>query len=326
MLDAIYRPLLGASPDADSILHHQFILHSRNPQAYPVCILPICFGSTSYFQNPTLPTHNMSTQPTVVVYAFEKAPGIPTVSPFCQKLECHLRFAGIQYTQTDTLPFKAPKKKLPFIDVNGTTISDTSFIVRYMKQHKIADLDGNAGLTDLQKAESLAYRGFWEEGIYFAIVSYRWSRKENVPIISQELFGKLPAVTRAAISWWYRRSLNKSLTLQGIGRHTPAEVDTILRDAFSALETRLTTASGKAEWFHHTAAPTDIDAVLAAMLINVCGTRSNSLPKDMILKSSVLRGYVKMVVEQYFQEFAGLLGELKEADTQLAVPADPPVI
>ncbi|KAF3908791.1 Metaxin-2 [Orbilia brochopaga] len=268
----------------------------------------------------------MSNQPPVTLFAFEKAPGAPTVSPFCQKLECHLRFAGIQYKQTDTLPFKAPKKKLPYIDINGTVVSDSAFIVRYMKQHKIVDLDQDAGLTDLQKAESLAYRGYWEEGIYHAIVSYRWSRKENVSIISQELFGKLPAIPRAAISWWYRRSLNQALVLQGVGRHAPSEVDIILGDALGALETRLTTAGGKSEWFHHTAAPTDIDAVIAAMLINVCATQSNKLPKDIILKSSVLRGYVKMVVEKYFPEFTRLLGELKEAETKHTVSVGPPVV
>ncbi|KAJ6255954.1 Metaxin-2 [Drechslerella dactyloides] len=267
-----------------------------------------------------------SPNPTVVVHAFEKASGTPTVSPFCQKLECHLRFAGVQYTEKDALPHKAPKKKLPYITINDTTVSDSGFIVRYLKEHKIVDLDGAAGLTDLQKAESLAYRGFWEEGIYHAIVSYRWSRKENVPIISNELFGKLPVVIRGSFSWWFGRSLNKTLTMQGIGRHTPAEVDTILREAFAALETRLTTASGKAEWFHHTAAPTDIDAVLAGMLINVCGTRSNALPKDIVLKSVVLRGYLKMVVEQYFPEFAGLLTEIREVEAQHPVAANPPVL
>ncbi|EWC46662.1 hypothetical protein DRE_04149 [Drechslerella stenobrocha 248] len=252
--------------------------------------------------------------PTVILYAFEKSPNVPSVSPFCQKLECHLRFADVSYNQAFTLPHKAPKKKLPYVSIGGVTVADTGFIVRYMRQRGITDLDAKAGLSDTQKAESLAYCGFWEEKVFPAVLSYRWMRKENLPIISNQVFGTLPAILRVPISWWFRRSVTRTLKMQGMGRHTPDEVDTILREAFTALEARLTTVSGNPEWFHGTSEPTDIDAVLAGMLINFCGTRANSLCKDFILGSSILRGYVKMAVERYFPEFVGLVSEFKEAD------------
>ncbi|KAF3908873.1 hypothetical protein AA313_de0202857 [Arthrobotrys entomopaga] len=259
---------------------------------------------------------------TVVLYAFEKHPGTPSASGYCQKSECYLRFAAVPYTQSDTLPFKAPKKKLPFVTIDGVVVPDSQFIIRYLKQHGIADLDKKVGLTSAQIAESLAYRGFWEEAIYPAIVRSRWFSKQNEPIIAREVFGDLPILVRIPLRWWFRRNLIKQLKMQGIGRHTDAEVNLILREALEALEVRLApTANSSAittaiPWFHNTPTPTDIDAVLTAMLINIVGTESNPFCKDIVLKSKVLRGYTKLAVEMYFPEFVKVLGEIKEAEGQ----------
>ncbi|KAF3934640.1 hypothetical protein ABW20_dc0102804 [Dactylellina cionopaga] len=262
---------------------------------------------------------NAKSGTTVVLYAFEKHSGIPSASPFCQKIECYFRFASLLYTQTDTLPFKAPKKKLPYVTVDDVTIADSQFIIRHLKENGIADLDKKAGLRELQIAESLAYRGFWEEGIYPAIIRSRWFIKENEPVIAQEIFGDLPFFVRVPLRWWYRRNLISALVTQGIGRHTDAEVNTILREALESLETRLTptdTTSTSAEWFHKTATPTDIDAVISAILINICGTASNPYQKDIVLKSEVLREYTKMVAETYFPEFKTLLGQIAEYEAK----------
>ncbi|EPS45701.1 hypothetical protein H072_217 [Dactylellina haptotyla CBS 200.50] len=254
---------------------------------------------------------------TVVLYAFEKHPNTPTSSGFCQKIECYFRFAAIPYTQTDTLPHKAPKKKLPYVTVDGVVIPDSQFIVRYVKENGVADLDKRAGLTPFQVSESLAYRGFWEEAIYPAVVRSRWFSKVNEPVIAKEIFGDLPLFIRVPLRWWFRRSLTNALTQQGIGRHTDAEVDTILREALQALEVRLAPTEASTSltpWFHNTATPTDIDAVLSAMLINILGTESNPFCKQIVLQSKVLRGYTKMVVESYFPEFTTVLGEIKGAE------------
>ncbi|KAK6519074.1 hypothetical protein TWF281_003763 [Arthrobotrys megalospora] len=262
------------------------------------------------------PTANKKGDKTVTLFAFEKHEGIPTASGFCQKIECYLRFASVKYTQQDTLPFKAPKKKLPYVNIDGVIIPDSQFIVRYIKEKGLADLDKSAGLTQLQIAESLAYRGFWEEGIYPAIVRSRWFDKENEAVIAHEVFGDLPFFIRIPLHWWFRRSLVNSLVAQGVGRHSDAETDTILREALESLETRLTPTGATTEWFHKTATPADIDAIMSAMLINICGTNSNPFCKNIVLKSKVLRGYMKRAVEAYFPEYVTLLEEIKEAESK----------
>ncbi|KAK6347477.1 hypothetical protein TWF718_005318 [Orbilia javanica] len=250
----------------------------------------------------------------VILFAFEKHPGIPTVSGFCQKIECHLRFANVKYTQQDTLPFKAPKKKLPYVDIDGVIVPDSQFIVRYMKENGLADLDKSAGLTPIQVADSVAYRGYWEEAIYPAIVRSRWFDKDNEAVIAREVFGDLPFFIRIPLHWWFRRSLTNSLVAQGVGRHSDSETEVILREALESLETRLTPTGTTAEWFHKTTTPADIDAVISAMLINLCGTNSNPFCKKIVLGSKALRGYMKRAVEGFFPEFQTLINEIKEAE------------
>ncbi|KAK6495102.1 hypothetical protein TWF481_003130 [Arthrobotrys musiformis] len=252
----------------------------------------------------------------ITLFAFEKRPGVPTASGFCQKVECYLRFANVKYTQKDTLPFKAPKKKLPYVDIDGVIVPDSQFIVRYIKEKGIADLDKSAGLTQLQIVEGVAYRGYWEEAIYPAIVRSRWFDKENEAVIAQEVFGDLPFFLRIPLHWWFRRSLTNSLVAQGVGRHSDAETDIILREALESLEVRLTPSGTTTEWFHKTATPADIDAVLSAMLINLCGTDSNPFCKNIILSSKILRGYMKRAAEGFFPEFETLLKEVKEAEAK----------
>ncbi|KAF3099690.1 hypothetical protein TWF569_001939 [Orbilia oligospora] len=250
----------------------------------------------------------------VVLFAFEKRPGNPTASGFCQKVECYLRFAGVKYTQEDTLPFKAPKKKLPYVNIDGAIIPDSQFIVRYIKEKGLADLDKSAGLTQLQIVEGVAYRGYWEEAIYPAIVRSRWFDKENEAVIAREVFGDLPFFLRIPLHWWFRRSLTHSLVAQGVGRHSDSETEVILREALESLEIRLTPSGTTTEWFHRTATPADIDAVISAMLINLCGTNSNPFCKKIILGSKVLCGYMKRAVEGFFPEFEILLKEVEEAE------------
>ncbi|RVD89390.1 uncharacterized protein DFL_000401 [Arthrobotrys flagrans] len=250
----------------------------------------------------------------VTLFAFEKHEGIPTASGFCQKIECYLRFAGVEYAQQDTLPFKAPKKKLPYVDIDGIIIPDSQFIVRYIKEKGLADLDKSAGLTRLQVVEGVAYRGYWEEAIYPAIVRSRWFDKENEAVVAREVFGDLPFFIRIPLHWWFRRSLTNSLVAQGVGRHSDAEAEVILRKALESLEIRLTPTGTTTEWFHKTATPADIDAVISAMLINICGTNSNPFCKKIVLQSKVLCGYTKRAVEGFFPEFETLLKEIKEAE------------
>jgi len=77
------------------------------------------------------------------LYQFAPVWGIPNLSVFCVKLETYLRMANLSYEKHSTVPFKAPKGKLPFIEDQGNKIADSRFIIDYLKKTYGDRLDGD---------------------------------------------------------------------------------------------------------------------------------------------------------------------------------------
>ena len=60
----------------------------------------------------------------VQVHVFADPWGI-NPSPFCLKVETYCRLAGISFAAVPTLPFRAPKGKLPFINDGNDRNADS---------------------------------------------------------------------------------------------------------------------------------------------------------------------------------------------------------
>jgi glutathione S-transferase len=67
---------------------------------------------------------------------------------------------------------KNPRKKLPFIELNGRVITDSTIIIEHLTTHFEKDLD--AGLTDQERAVSLSFIRLLEDHFYWTMVYYRW--------------------------------------------------------------------------------------------------------------------------------------------------------
>lgn len=114
---------------------------------------------------------NESAKP-IVLYGFPKPPAVPSGSGFCQKLEAYFRFAGIPYEDEGTTPNTAPKGKLPCVKLpDGSILADSHFIIRHCIKEGLGDLDTKAGLTELEKADSIVWRGYWEDHVVSCIVT-----------------------------------------------------------------------------------------------------------------------------------------------------------
>ena len=63
------------------------------------------------------------------VTVYPGAFGEPTASPFCMKSLCMLHAANLPYEVIETPdPRKAPRSKLPFVEINGCMIPDSEDI------------------------------------------------------------------------------------------------------------------------------------------------------------------------------------------------------
>ena len=92
----------------------------------------------------------------IKLHQFAPAFGLPNASPFCMKVETYLRMAGLPYELVNSGDiFRAPKKKLPFIDDGGELVADSSFIIDHLKSRHGDPLDG--GLWALDRAVGTAF-------------------------------------------------------------------------------------------------------------------------------------------------------------------------
>ena len=202
--------------------------------------------------------------------------GLPSVSPFCLKLDAILKMMDIPHQSiTAATPFGGPKKKAPWIEHEGRKIGDSSFIVAYLIDRFGTDPD--AGLTRAQRGQAVAIQRLVEENLYWAMVYDRWVREENWPILKGSVLGSIPAPVRALIAPKARRDVQRQLKGHGLGLHSAEDVAAIARRDIDALADML----GDQDWFFG-AAPSMTDAVVYSLLANIRYVEFASPMKAMI--------------------------------------------
>lgn len=143
-------------------------------------------------------------------------------SPFCLKVETYCRLAEIPYQTKNTLPFKGPRGKLPFIIDQSERVSDSGNILAYLKKTYGDPLDGE--LSEPELAFGHLLRRTFEESLYFTIVFSRWIDDKFWPKTRDAFFGMVPSAARYLVAGAARRGIRKSLVGQGYGRHPLPEV------------------------------------------------------------------------------------------------------
>lgn len=199
----------------------------------------------------------------IKLHQFPTALGVPNLSPFCMKVEVWLRLAGLDYEIKWTPnPGKGPKGKLPFIRDDGNVIADSQHIIEYLEKTYDTRLDAN--LSADQKAIAHAFGHMLSEHTYFALLYHRWINPAVWPITRSMFFGPLPPGLRQAASAYVQRKTRRDLHGQGLGRHSPEEIDRRAGQDLAALaedpDVKLYFMGDK---------PTNIDAAIYAFLANM---------------------------------------------------------
>ncbi len=99
----------------------------------------------------------------IKLYGFDQGQGVQDPSPFVLKVHTFLRLAELEYETVNHFSNlqKAPKGKLPFIEVDGQRIADSCFIVDYMTGQYHLHLDH--WLSEDQKTAAYFVRKTIEE-------------------------------------------------------------------------------------------------------------------------------------------------------------------
>jgi glutathione S-transferase len=159
----------------------------------------------------------------VFLYQFPPAWQLPSLSPFCMKVETYLRMTGVDYKPRVVVdPRRAPKGKLPYIEDGDDTVSDSQHIIEHLKRRYGDRLDERLGVE--QRALGHAMRRLCEESLYFPTLYSRWIDPAGFVSLKRDVFSALPPIIRSITPRVARRNVENQLYQQGIGRHSREQI------------------------------------------------------------------------------------------------------
>ena len=197
--------------------------------------------------------------PKVILHQFPPVGSIPSLSPYCLKLETFLRMNKIPYENVHS--YKVGKKgKMPWIEYKGDRVPDSNFIIDYLNKTFEIDMDKN--LSKSEKAQSRALKVMMEENFVCTLGFSRWVDEFNE-------FKKVFPAHQKGIGFtvqlkMQQRKVRSALDHQGIGRHSKEEIYKIAEMDLRALSDYL----GEKPYFMG-AEVTSLDASAFGFLANV---------------------------------------------------------
>jgi glutathione S-transferase len=158
----------------------------------------------------------------IKLYMYAPAFGLRNPSPFCLKVEMALTLLRLDF-KVELLgdPRKAPKGKLPFIEMEGERIADSELILERLDRLTGGQLFGD--LTPVERSQGTAFTRLAEDHVYWLLVTSRWFDDDWWPNTRDAFFAALPRVPRALIARLARTGVRKAVRCQGLGRHSLAE-------------------------------------------------------------------------------------------------------
>lgn len=198
----------------------------------------------------------------ITLYQTPVAWGTPNLSPFCIKLESYLRMTGLEYQVKEADLRKAPKGKVPYVEIEGRLLADSQFIIEHLKRKHGDPLDEK--LTPEQHAIGHTVRRMLEESTYWHIVYMRWVDEAGWRAYVPVLETMLPVVLGNVMLPVLRRKMFKTLHAQGTGRHNLEEVQALGKADITALSTLMGNKP-----FLLGDSPSSYDATVYAFLVGV---------------------------------------------------------
>ncbi|MDQ5920881.1 MAG: hypothetical protein QG673_937 [Pseudomonadota bacterium] len=175
----------------------------------------------------------------IKLYQFPPPPNFPNFSPYCVKLETYLKIAQIPYTNVFTLNLsKNPKKLMPYIELDGQIIGDSSFII-----DKMIELHGDLvdnWLTPEQQALRVVFERLFENHLTQIMVYFRWVHPEGWSQFREIIFHGSPKLIKIFIgNWWVKKIGSRLRGAPAVGNFSADELLRRAKKDFDALSAYL---------------------------------------------------------------------------------------
>ena len=233
----------------------------------------------------------------ITLYGFGPGFGLPEISPFVSKTEVQLKMAGLSYRKERAKPTASPKGQLPFIDDDGESVADSSFIRAHIEGKYGFDFD--APLSLQARAQAWAFERMIEHHLYWALVGARWVDPEKFAKGPAHFFDGAPEHLRERLREDAQFCVAENYLLSGLGRHAPDDdVDLAVRSLF-ALSVQL---GDKPFLMGDTACGADATAFGA--LAGILTPFFTSQLRERTEQFGNLTDYVDRMMLQYYSDFA----------------------
>lgn len=170
----------------------------------------------------------------IKLHGFTDMLGVKDPSPYVLKVLTYMQMAHIEYVcETGLQSFKkAPRGLFPFIEDGEQIITDSHFIIEYLKKEYV-DLDDH--LSEVQKAQLVFVQHSLDSFLYECLLYQRW-QGENWPKIKAAFFGSLPVpgLLRSLIANKSQKKIVKRLNAH-MNKYTEDELLTLADDLFYSL-------------------------------------------------------------------------------------------
>jgi glutathione S-transferase len=175
------------------------------------------------------------------VFTFSGAWGLKSTGPFALKLLRWLDVAGVPYRQVlEDNPGKGPKRKNPWIELDGKSIGDTEVVIDLLARRIGFDID--AGLGARERALSHAVRRMLEEHFHQVLEWELFVHPAGSAYIREAVGAVLPPLLAGPIAGRFRGHFGKQLMARGIARHPPEVIAAKGKADLAALEALLENA------------------------------------------------------------------------------------
>jgi glutathione S-transferase len=155
----------------------------------------------------------------LTVFTFSPAFGLPTAGPFALKLLKWLEIAGIPFRQAyEDNSHKGPKKKNPWIELDGERIGDSEIIIDLLAARHAFDID--AALTAERRAELHAVRRMLEEHFHMIFEWEMFVHPNGAPFAREVAQAMVPPLVAGPMAAIVCRVMSKQLHARGIARHS----------------------------------------------------------------------------------------------------------
>uniref|UniRef100_A0A914VZ42 Failed axon connections homolog n=1 Tax=Plectus sambesii TaxID=2011161 RepID=A0A914VZ42_9BILA len=244
----------------------------------------------------------------VYLVQIPRAGCIPSLSPFCLKLETWLRMAGIRYQNIDNkLTNNSSKGQIPFVELNGRELNDTNFIIGELTQYFSRE-SMEMHLNTEQAANLHSYLRMTEESLRWVVVVER-SKNGEIFITDQVGMGRQLSCPKKFFLRiigirFLKRGLKGSVQKQGYGRFSEDELNAVAKSDLKALDGFL----GKKRFFFGDR-PTRLDASVFGVVgeLLYAPSSKDTIQKFIQLECPNLSGFMERVKVDFWPDWEEIL-------------------